>query len=61
MSVTLAIALNVIFDAGILGALAWVMTRPHKLTPHEPAAPGVEVIQLHRGATVEVERERRAA
>lgn len=61
MSVTLATALNAILDAGILGALAWVMTRPAKLTPHQPAAPNVEVIQLRRGATVEVERERRAA
>lgn len=61
MSVTFAIALNVILDAGVLCALAWVMSRPGKLTPHVPAAPNVEVIQLHRGATVEVERELRAA
>lgn len=61
MSVTLAIALNVILDVGVVGVLAWVMTRPSKLTPHRPAAPNVEVIQLRRGATVEVERELRAA
>lgn len=63
MSVTLAIAINVILDAGMLGALAWLMTRPAKMQPHRPAAANVEVVQLRRRPTVEVEveRERRAA
>jgi hypothetical protein len=34
MSLTLALTLNFVFVAGLLGALAWLMTRPLKLTPH---------------------------
>jgi uncharacterized membrane protein len=61
MSTSLGIALNVIADAGLVGLLAWVLSRTGRLAPHEPAAPNVEVIQLRRGPTVEVERRRRAA
>jgi hypothetical protein len=61
MSLTLAIALNLVLDLGLLGALAWMMSHPRRLTAHEPAAPNVEVIQLRRGDVVEVERARRAA
>jgi hypothetical protein len=55
MSLTLAIALNVILDIGLLGGLAWSMSHARKLTPHVPAAANVEVIEL-RGALVEIER-----
>jgi hypothetical protein len=34
MSVPLAIAVNVLADLALLGGLAWVMTRPRRLTPH---------------------------
>lgn len=60
MSLTLAVALNVILDLGLLGGLAWMMSHPRKLTPHVPAADDAEVVQL-RGSRVEVERERIAA
>lgn len=63
MSLTLAIALNVVLDLGLLGLLAYAMSRPRQLDPHRPVAEHVEVIQLRRGPTVEVEAEqlRRAA
>ena len=34
MSLSLAIALNILFDVAILGGLAWVMSRAGKLAPH---------------------------
>jgi hypothetical protein len=34
MSFTLMLILNIVLDVGILGLLAFVMTRPAKLTPH---------------------------
>lgn len=34
MTSTLMIALNVVLDLGILGLLAWVMSRTGHLTPH---------------------------
>jgi hypothetical protein len=34
MSLSLAIALNVIADAGLLGLLAYAMTRPARLRSH---------------------------
>jgi hypothetical protein len=37
MSLTLAIAMNAIVGAGIIGLLAYAMTRPTRLTPHVPA------------------------
>jgi hypothetical protein len=37
MSISLAIALNVVADAGIVGLLAYAMTRPARLRPHVPA------------------------
>ncbi|HEV7584741.1 MAG TPA: hypothetical protein VGO14_03075 [Solirubrobacteraceae bacterium] len=36
---TLAVILNVVFDVAILGALAFVMSRPVKLTPHAEVVP----------------------
>jgi hypothetical protein len=36
MSLTLAIALNVVLDLGILGVLAFATTRPSRLRPHRP-------------------------
>jgi hypothetical protein len=39
MTMTLVVILNVVFDAAILGALAFVMSRPAKLTPHAEAGP----------------------
>jgi hypothetical protein len=34
MSLSLAIALNILFDVAILGGLAYVMTRASRLAPH---------------------------
>jgi len=34
MSLSLAIALNVLLDVAVLGGLAWVMSRAGKLAPH---------------------------
>jgi hypothetical protein len=56
MPLALAIVLNVVFAVGLLAVLAWTMTRPGRLRPHEPAAEHVEVIQLPRGPVVEVDR-----
>lgn len=60
MSLSLAIALNVIFDVAVVGGLAFVMSRPRGLKPHEPAAEHVEVVRFPSGLVAEVE-ERRAA
>jgi len=37
MSLTLAIAINVIADIALLGILAYVMSLPSRLGPHRPA------------------------
>ena len=60
MSLPLVISLNVILDAILLGGLAFVMSRPRKLEPHEPAADDVEVIQFPTGLVAEVEKRRAA-
>jgi hypothetical protein len=60
MSLSLVIALNVIFAATLLVGLAWVMSRPSKLEPHEPAAEHVEVIRFPSGLVAEVEARRAA-
>jgi hypothetical protein len=60
MSLSLVIALNVVLDAGLLAGLAWVMSRPGRLEPHQPAAENVEVVQFPRGLVVEVEKRRAA-
>lgn len=60
MSLSLVIALNVVLDALLLGGLAFVMTRPSRLQPHEPAAEHVEVIQFPTGLVAEVEKRRAA-
>ncbi len=46
MSLTLALTLNFVFVAGLLGALTWLMTRPLRLTPHAHSTPAGELIQL---------------
>ena len=38
MSLSPAIILNAILDAAILGGLAFIVSRPTRLRPHEPAA-----------------------
>ena len=38
MSPTLAIALNLVLDTSIVGALAYVMSRPARLLPHHAGA-----------------------
>jgi hypothetical protein len=38
MTFTLMVVLNIVLDIGILGALAFVMTRPGRLTPHGETA-----------------------
>ncbi len=60
MSLSLVIALNAILAVALLGGLAWLMSHPRKLTPHEPAAPNVEVIQFPSGLIAEVETRRAA-
>ena len=60
MSLSLAIALNVILDVALLGGLAWLMARPGRLRPHEPVAEHVEVIQFPTGLVAEVETRRAA-
>ncbi len=40
MTLTLAITLIVILDAALIAALAYVMTRAAKLTPHKPGVTG---------------------
>lgn len=39
MTMTLVVILNVVLDVAILGALAFVMSRPARLTPHAEAGP----------------------
>jgi hypothetical protein len=39
MTITLVVISNVVLDVAILGALAFVMSRPAKLTPHAEAGP----------------------
>jgi hypothetical protein len=56
VSVYLAIATNVVLDLGIVGVLAFVMTRPSRLRPHAPAAELVAV-----SSSVQRERARRTA
>jgi len=60
MSLSLVIALNAALDVLLLGGLAFVMTRPRRLDPHEPAAENVEVIQFPTGLVAEVEKRRAA-
>jgi Flp pilus assembly protein CpaB len=60
MSLSLVIALNVVLDAGLLGGLAFVMSRANLLEAHEPAAEHVEVIQFPTGLVAEVEMRRAA-
>jgi hypothetical protein len=39
MTFTLTLILNVVLDVAILGTLAFVMSRPAKLTPHADSTP----------------------
>ena len=58
MPLSLAIAANVLADIGILGGLAYVMSRPARLTPHQqvvrsasaptPVSPHVDAVR-HNG------------
>ncbi len=58
MSLSLAIALNIIADMGLIGGLAYVMSRPARLQRHTQQ--GAQVIELQtRGSRPE--QERRAA
>ena len=56
MTLALAIVLNAVFAAGLIAVLAWTMTRPGELRPHEPEAEHVDVIRLPRGTVVEIDR-----
>jgi hypothetical protein len=60
MSLSLLIALNVSLDAGLLAGLAWFMSHPRHLEPHQPAAEHVEVIQFPGGLVADVEKRRAA-
>ena len=59
MSLSLAIALNVIADVALLGGLSWAMTRPSRLKPHVPSARRLVLAEVR--PTQRVEEERRAA
>jgi hypothetical protein len=61
MSLTLAIAINVVLSAALLGVFAWAVSRAGKLTPHEPKHPRLQVIALHDGARVVAEAPQRRA
>ena len=39
MSLTLIVIVNVALDAALLGGLAWVLSRPARLTPHARSTP----------------------
>jgi hypothetical protein len=60
MTLALVIALNVVLAAGLLAGLAWFMSHPRRLEPHEPVAENVEVIQFPDGLVAEVEVRRAA-
>jgi hypothetical protein len=48
MTLTLAIIINVVLDAALLGLLAFVMSRAGKLTPHRPSI--AQVLAAHTPA-----------
>ena len=47
MSLTLAVAINVIADITLIGILAYVMSLPSRLSPHRPAE-----LQLQTGGPI---------
>jgi hypothetical protein len=59
MSLSLAVALNVVFITGLLGLLAWFMSHPRKLTPHVSSRhPGHHLELIHEEARAgEIQRE----
>ena len=51
MSVTLAIAINILLVVSLLSALAWFMSHPRKLTAHISSRhPGRHLSLVHEGA-----------
>lgn len=38
MSLSLALAANAVLELGLLGGLAYVLSRPARLAPHQPAS-----------------------
>jgi hypothetical protein len=58
MSFSLAIIVNVILDAAILGGLAFAMSRPRRLRRHEPAT--VRLFEVPREHAEESEQQRAA-
>jgi hypothetical protein len=50
MSLTLIIIVNVALDATLLGGLAWVLSRPARLTPHVHSKSSSRVRQRPRRA-----------
>ena len=56
MTFTLMLILNIVLDVAILGALAFVMSRPAKLGPHRI---GVAQVAAPKAAGAERERPRR--
>lgn len=56
MSLSLVIALNVIADVGLLGGLAYVMSRPARLEPHASRLTPVVELQLVHERPEQVER-----
>ncbi len=56
MTLSLALALNALADAALLGGLAWVMSRPAKLTPHVPATAGLALLPAEARPVEQPER-----
>lgn len=60
MSLPIAIAFNIVLCVMLLAALAWTMSRPHKLRPHVPAH-GRRLSLVEQQVRLDEEQERRAA
>jgi hypothetical protein len=48
MSLTLIVIVNVALDAALLGGLAWVLSRPARLTAHIRSTPAARVRRRSR-------------
>ncbi len=55
MTFALILIANIVLDVALLGLLAFVMTRPAKLTPHRPGVTG-NIWRLHNPLRVRAER-----
>jgi hypothetical protein len=60
MTLALAITINVLLDLALVGALAFVMTRPTKLRPATPAVKMPATAELHPPTIATARSPRRA-